>query len=209
MDTIGKRIKDARKKVGLSQVDLAEKIGVSKQTLYKYENDIITNIPSNYIEEIAKNTGVSPAYIMGWSTDPRTQLPSNIRPVITKKIPMLGNIACGEPIFAEEQHEYTVDLSADINADFCLRAKGDSMTGDRIYDGDIVFIRSQPTVENGEIAAVLIGDEATLKRVKYDQAAGILQLFPSNPMHPIQTYSGHELDNIRIIGKAIICQFDI
>ena len=209
MDTIGKRIKDARKKVGLSQVDLAEKIGVSKQTLYKYENDIITNIPSNYIEEIAKNTGVSPAYIMGWSTDPRTQLPSNIRPVVTKKIPMLGNIACGEPIFAEEQHEYTVDLSADINADFCLRAKGDSMTGDRIYDGDIVFIRSQPTVENGEIAAVLVGDEATLKRVKYDQAAGILQLFPSNPKHPIQTYSGHELDNIRIIGKAIICQFDI
>ena len=88
-------------------------------------------------------------------------------------------------------------------------AKGDSMIGDRIFDGDIVFIHKQPMVENGEIAAILIGDNATLKRVSYDKEAGILQLFPSNPTKPIQTYRGEELNTIRILGKAVRCQFDL
>lgn len=75
------------------------------------------------------------------------------------KFPLLGNIACGEPIFANEERELYVEAGANIQADFCLRAKGDSMIGARIYDGDIVFIKQQPMVEDGEIAAVLIEDE--------------------------------------------------
>ena len=86
-----------------------------------------------------------------------------IRPITTRRFPMLGEIACGKPIFADEDHESYVDASSNIDADFCLTAKGDSMTGARINDGDVVFIKQKPIVENGEIAAVIIGDEATLK----------------------------------------------
>ena len=92
----------------------------------------------------------------------------------------------------------------DINADFCLKAKGDSMINARIFDGDIVFIRQQPTVNNGEIAAVIIDNEATLKRVYlYDNR---LELRPENPTYPVLNYEGEQLDSIRIIGKAVAFQ---
>ena len=159
--TKGERIKYLREKMGLSQVSLADKIDVSKQTLYKYENDIITNIPSDKVEAIAEATGSSPAYLMGWD-----DLPSypNVHPVTTRRFPMLGSVACGEPIMMAEDVEVDVDTTEDIKADFCLRCKGDSMINARIYDGDIVFVKKQPTVENGQIAVVAIDDEATLKR---------------------------------------------
>lgn len=91
----------------------------------------------------------------------------NIIPISTKRFPLLGDIACGKPIMANEEKELYVEAGTNIHADFCLKAKGDSMIGARIYDGDIVFIRKQEMVNNGEIAAVIIDDEATLKRVNY------------------------------------------
>ena len=79
----------------------------------------------------------------------------NIIPISTKRFPLLGDIACGKPIMANEEKELYVEAGANISADFCLRAKGDSMIGARIYDGDIVFIQQQDMVDDGEIAAVL------------------------------------------------------
>ena len=117
---------------------------------------------------------------------------------------MIGTISCGNPIYAEEDYETFVEASADINADFCVTAKGDSMINARIFDGDVVFIREQPDVENGEIAAVIIEDTVTLKRVyKYSNR---IELRPENPTHKVQNYEGEELENIRIIGKAVAFQ---
>ena len=132
-----------------------------------------------------------------------------IMPIKTKKLPMLGNVACGEPIFSQEEHGDYIDVDGSINADFCLRAKGDSMIGARINDGDIVFIRKQDVVENGEIAAVLIEDDATLKRVQYDRDAGILLLSAENPRYETMIFTGEQLNRIKILGKAVAFQSDI
>lgn len=121
----------------------------------------------------------------------------------TKKIPLLGVVACGEPILAEENIEDYVKLDKTIDAEFALRCKGDSMIGARIKNGDIVYIHQQPDVENGEIAAVLIGDEATLKRVYKYPEKNMLVLKAANPEYEDFIYTGTELREIVIIGKAV------
>ena len=130
-------------------------------------------------------------------------------PIETKKIPFLGEVACGEPIFTEQGVESYIATGTEIQADFALRAKGDSMIGARIMDGDIVFVRSQPTVENGEIAVVLIGDEATLKRVFYYPAQQKLVLNAENPRFEPFVFIGAELETVKVLGKAIAFQSDV
>ena len=132
-----------------------------------------------------------------------------IRPIATKKLPMLGNIACGEPIFANEVHGAYVDASVEVDADFCLTAKGDSMINARIFDGDILFVKSQPTVDDGEIAVILIDDEATVKRVYYDRENNIVTLVPENPIYKPMRYMGEQLEQIRIIGKVVFGQYHV
>ncbi len=128
---------------------------------------------------------------------------NNIEPIKLKRFPLLGEIACGQPILAVEDRESYINADADINADFCLIAKGDSMINARIYEGDLVFIKSMPIVEDGEIAAVIIDDEATLKRVYYDRQHNRLQLVAENPKYPPLIYTNGELDQINILGKAV------
>ncbi len=119
----------------------------------------------------------------------------------TKKVPLLGTIACGEPIIADENIELYIKVDENVPVDFALRCKGDSMINARIFDGDIVYIRQQQDVENGEIAAVLIGDEATLKKVhKYPNK---LVLSACNPMYDDFVYTSEQLNDIRILGKAV------
>lgn len=127
----------------------------------------------------------------------------NIKPITLKRFPMLGEIACGEPIFAEEDREHYVMADMDIDADFCLTAKGDSMINARIFEGDIVFIKEMPIVENGDIAAVIIENDATLKRVYYYPDDNMLQLIAENPKYKPLVYQNEELDHIRILGKAV------
>ena len=208
--TIGERIKSLRESKRITQTELAEKLGTTKQNIYKYENGIITNIPSDKIELMAKCFEVSPGYIMGWEDENELDDLSilmekydNIRPIKLKRFPLLGEIACGQPIFADEDRESYIMADMDIRADFCLRAKGDSMINARIYDGDVVFIREMPMVDNGDIAAVIIDDEATLKRVYYYPDKGKLVLYPENPDYEPFIYVGEELNTIRILGKAV------
>ena len=130
------------------------------------------------------------------------QFPSNIIPMpATRKIPLVGTIACGEPILAAENNEEYVRIPKDLTADFALRCKGDSMINARIFDGDLVYIRQQATVDNGEIAAVLIDNEATLKRVKLYEDHIVLE--PENPMYKPLSYWNEEMNTIRILGKAV------
>lgn len=218
---VGNRIKQLREQNAISQTELAAKIGVSKQTLYKYENNIITNIPSDKIELLAQFLDTTPAYIMGWQEIPITfngtasfsglarvidgnaKIPANLIPLPkTYTVPLLGEIACGDPILAEQNIADQIPVPEHIKgADFALTCKGDSMINARIHDGDIVYIRQQPEVENGEIAAVLIENEATLKRVRrFDNK---IVLYPENPNYEPLIFSGEEMSEIKILGKAI------
>ena len=129
-------------------------------------------------------------------------LSDNIIPLPNmNRVPLLGTIACGEPILARENLEGEVVILEDIKADFALRCKGDSMIDARIMDGDIVYIRQQPIVENGEIAAVLIDDEATLKRVYLSE--NTITLMACNAKYQPLVYTGSQLEEVRIIGKAV------
>ena len=207
--TIGNRIKDARIRKGLSQEELAKAINSTKQAIYKYENEIVTNIPMDKVEKLALILGTPPAYLMGWEEPIEELKIDNIFRIEKRSIPLLGNVACGEPIFASESFDAYVTVGTNIQADFCLRAQGDSMINARILDGDIVFVRKQEMVNDGEIAVVLIGDEATIKRVYYDREEGQLSLVPENPKYKVMRYHGEELNQIRILGKVIAGQYDI
>ena len=194
-----------RKEKGMTLEELASRIGTSKQTIHRYENGIITNVPPEKVESLAMALGTTPSELMGWDDEPAGGY-KNLMPMTVKQLPVLGDIACGMPIYAEERHESFVSVAEGLDADFCLKAHGDSMIGARIHDGDIVFIRSQSSVENGEIAAVIINDEATLKRVYYYQNEGKLILSPENPRYAPLVFVGRELEEVKIIGKAVAFQ---
>lgn len=207
---MAQKIKDLRLSQNLTLEQVANEVGVGKSTVRKWETGMIANMRRDKIASLAKALHTTPAYLMGWIDEPHGEITlDNLFRIETKKFPLLGNIACGEPIFANEERELYVEAGANIQADFCLRAKGDSMIGARIYDGDIVFIKQQPMVEDGEIAAVLIEDEATLKRVYYDRENGVLQLFAENPQYKTMRFVGEELNQIRIIGRAVAFQSDV
>lgn len=210
MSTIGIRIQARRKELGMTQEELAEKMGYkSKSSINKIELGV-NDIPQSKILLFAQALMTSPAYLMGWDeADDGIYLPATARPAKRKRLPLLGNVACGEPIFATEEHDTFVDTAEDLDADFCLVARGDSMINARIFDGDILFVKSQEMVNNGEIAVVLIGDEATVKRVYYDRENNTVALAPENPTHKVMRYSGSELNNIRIIGRVLLGQYKI
>lgn len=197
-----KRLRELRKAKKMTLEELAVKVGTSRQTIHRYENGTITNVPPERVIALASALDTTPAELMGWSMG----AVDNIIPISVKRLPILGDIACGEPIYAEEEHESFAAADSQLDADFCLRAHGDSMIGARINDGDIVFIRSQNQVDNGEVAAVIINDEATLKRVYYYPEEGKLVLSPENPRYAPLVYVGRELDQIKIIGKAVAFQ---
>ena len=202
---LSNKLKELRREKKMTLEELAEKVGTSRQTIHRYETGKISNIPPEKIEALASALGTSPSKLMGWGEDFFDKF-DNILPISIKRVPILGEIACGEPIYAEEQHESFASANDSLDADFCLKAHGDSMIGARIYDGDIVYIRSQNAVDNGEIAAVIINDEATLKRVYFYPNEGKLILSPENPRYAPLVFVNEELENIKILGKAVAFQ---
>lgn len=208
------RLRSLREEIGYSLRDMANATGLARSTINMYENG---NREPNFetLEMLADLFNVDMDYLLGKS-DVKRRVSfdeagnvQNVLPIKVKRIPMLGRIACGKPIYADEERESYVEAGTNIQADFCLRAAGDSMTGARIYDGDIVFIRAQDSVENGEVAAVIINDEATLKRVFYDPAKGKLVLQAENPKYAPLVYVSEELNDVRVLGKAIAFQSDV
>ena len=208
MNTLGNRLKELRNSQGLNQTQLSdalnERFGLKtdRVMISKWETGFQTPV-MNTVAMLAKFFNVSMDYLNGDEESNNIYKYDNISPIRLKKFPMLGNIACGEPIWADEDKESYVMADMDISADFCLTAKGDSMINARIYDGDIVFIREMPIVNNGEIAAVIIDDEATLKRWFYYKDDNKLMLVAENPKYPPLVYMNEELNNIRCLGKAV------
>ncbi len=195
--TLYDRIKERRKALGLSQSELASILGYEDRSSISKIESGINDLTQSKIEEFAAALQTTPAYLMGWDNAP----PSNISPMpSTKKIPRLGAIACGEPVLAVENLEDHDEVPDYVKCDFTLKCKGDSMVNARIYDGDIVCIRQQPTVESGEIAAVIINGEATLKRVKF--APNQIILWPENSNYEPMIFVGEQMNSIRILGKA-------
>ena len=194
-----------REELGLSQEALAKRMGYkSKSSINKIEMGI-NDIPQSKVLAFARALNTTTAYLMG-DDDSReiNSIPPGFEPLPkTVKRPLVGNIACGEPITAEQNIEDYVDVPETIRCDFCLRCKGDSMVEAGIHDGDVVYIHIQPQVENGQIAAVRIDGEATLKRVFWDDDNRVLQLVPANSAYMPKVYSGPALDSVHIEGLAV------
>ena len=197
------RLKLLRAEKGLSQADFAKQIKLSKSSVNMYERG--EREPGlETLERIADYFNVDMDYLLGKSDVVNKNLwgESNIIPFPNmEKLPLIGAIACGAPILAEEHIEDYVDMPAHIRADFALLCKGDSMINARIFDGDVVYIRQQNTVENGEIAAVLIDTEATLKRVRIFEDH--ISLEPENPQYRPLVLWGEDMNTVRILGKAV------
>jgi SOS-response transcriptional repressors (recA-mediated autopeptidases) len=207
---MNQRIKERRLALNMTQEELAHKLGMQKSAIAKYESGRVENIKRSVLAKMAELLECSPAYLMGWD-DEQSALPqfSNILPIKTRKIPLLGEIACGEPIFCNEDRESYIAAGTDVKADFCLKARGDSMVGARIMDGDIVFIQRDMEIVSGQIYAVEIDGEATLKRVYYDESAQVLKLLSENPKYPTMMYDGERLAHVHVLGKAIAFQSDV
>ena len=214
-ESFQRRFEQALASSDLKPSELAEKTGISQATISQYRSGY-SKPKQPRLVKLATALGVSPVWLMGLdvsmhdtSQEPSIPSYSNIFPLQRKRIPLLGPIACGEPSFCNEDRESYVEAGTDVRADFCLKARGDSMTGARIMDGDIVFIQKNAELVNGQIYAVAIDDEATLKRVYYDETAQELRLLAENPKYPTMVYSGERLAHVHVLGKAIAFQSDV
>lgn len=190
MHTI-EQIKHLLKESKITYGELSERSGIPEGTLkniFSYRN---RNPRIDTMRAIEEALGIE-------QSDEVFAIPG-FMPIQTVKVPLVGTIACGTPILAVENIEEYIDMDKSVRADFCLRCKGDSMINARIFDGDIVYIRKQADVNNGEIAAVLIDGESTLKRVfKYEDK---IELRPENPLYKsIYIMPG---EDVRIVGVAV------
>lgn len=202
-----KNIKSKRIELGLTQGELAERTGYAdKSMIAKIENGKV-DLSQSKIELFADALHTTPRSLMGWEdTDSVPPFP-NLGAVTTRSFPVLGSVSCGMPVLMAEEHEVQISADIDIKADFILFAKGDSMIGARIHDGDIVFVRRQMTVENGQIAVVAIDNEATLKR--FYRYSDLIVLRAENPSYPdieIRPADGKE---VHILGLAIRVQGEL
>ena len=201
------RIKELRESKGINMKEAARLLKMPYTTYVNYEKGL-REPTSEVLIQLADFYSSSVDYIVGRSDlnipeDNRSYMtPANIYPIPEMvKIPLLGSIACGAPILAEEHIEEYVDVPKHVRADFALTCKGDSMINARIFDGDIVYVRQQATVDNGQIAAVLIDGEATLKRVQIYEDH--ISLEPENPQYRPLVYWGDDMNTVHILGKAV------
>lgn len=199
--TTGERIKCRRKELSMSAEQLAEKVNLSPATIYRYEKGDIEKVPADILKKIARALNSSPAYLMGWESENKPPIPAGFQPLPQRdRVPRVGQIACGEPITAEENIEAYDEVPSDWHADFTLLCQGDSMEP-KIKDSDVVAIHCQPMVENGQVAAVLIDGEATLKRVFVFKDH--IELRAENPAFPTIIRMGEAMNEITIEGKAV------
>ena len=201
MSVFSERLEELLAKNDISAAELSRATGIPESAISNYR-------AGNYeakqrrLEQLSRALHTTPAYLMGWEDHPIVPPGFEPAPRMVKR-PLVGDIACGQPILAEENIDDYIDVPEDIRCDFCLRCHGDSMIDAGIRDRDVVYIRIQPEVENGQIAAVRIGDEATLKRVYWDESKQLLTLLPANTAYSPMVLSGPALEDVQIEGRAV------
>ena len=197
---LSSRIRQRREQLGLSQEELAARMGYrSKSSITKLEKGI-NDLPRAKLEELAAALDTTPAWLMGLVDLPFP--PPGFEPLPEMvRVPLVGSIACGTPITAEQNIECYIGVPAAWHADFALTCHGSSMVP-TICDGDIVCIRRQPEVEQGEIAAVRIGEEATLKHF-HRQGETVMLLADNTAVCPPMVFAGPQLEEIQIEGRAV------
>lgn len=197
------RIKTRRTELGLTLEQVGDYVGVSKSTVKKWESGFIANMRRDKIARLAEVLKISPVELMGWETSKKNMNapPPGFEPLPEMvEVPLVGRIACGQPITAEENLEGYVSIPAEWHATFTLICQGDSMEP-TIHDGDLVAIRKDVEVENGQIAAVRIEDEATLKRVYLHE--DYIELRPENPSYGSIIKRKEEMNDVTIEGRAV------
>lgn len=206
--TIGQRIRARRLELDLTVDEVAEAIGKNRATVYRYESGEIEGMPIAVLENLARALRTTPGdLLVADDSDVSMRFP-NLMEIGKATFPLYSGIACGEPILMDSTIETYVSATTDIRADFILRAVGDSMAPG-IMDGDLVFIRSQPMVDNGQIAAVAVDDGATLKRVFWYPKRRLLLLKADNPTFGELIYQDEELEQVHVLGLAIAFQRDV
>ena len=201
-----RNIKERRERLGLTQTQLADRTGYADKTMISKIEKGMVDLPQSKIQMFAEALGTTASALMGWDSEDDRPRYANLRDVEPRSYPMLGFIACGEPIFMDEEHETYIMSEKPIKADFCLTAKGDSMIDARINDGDIVFIKRTQETTNGKIYAVAIDDEATLKRVYYDKQTQIITLVACNPRYAPIVIQPDDGRRVKILGRAVYFQ---
>ena len=212
--TFAQRLREGLDLRGMKQIELATRSGISKYSISHYLKGDWEG-KQDAVYELARALNVSEAWLMGYDVpaersapkvsvqlDKKPTIPPGFMPLPKmKKVPLIGAIACGDPITAIQNREGDVNAPVDMRCDFALKCRGESMIGAGIHDGDVVYIRIQPEVENGEIAAVRIGDEATLKRVYLH--SDYIELRPENPAFESIIRRREEMNDVQIEGKAV------
>ena len=200
MSDLSTRVRLRREQLGLSQQELARRMGYrSRSSITKLEKGI-NDLPQSKVEELAQALETTPAALLG--LDAPCACPLGFEPLPAMvQVPLIGSIACGTPITAEQNIECYIGVPAAWHADFALTCHGDSMSP-TICNGDIVCIRCQPEVEQGEIAAVRVGEEATLKHF-HRQGDAVMLLADNAAVCPPMFYAGAQLSELHIEGKAV------
>ena len=212
--TFAQRLREGLDLRGMKQIELATRSGISKYSISHYLKGDWEG-KQDAVYELARALNVSEAWLMGYDVpaersapkvsvqlDKKPTIPPGFMPLPKmRKVPLIGAIACGDPITAIQNREGDVNAPVDMRCDFALKCQGESMIGAGIHDGDVVYIRIQPEVENGEIAAVRIGEEATLKRVYLHN--DYIELRPENHAFESIIRRREEMNDVPIEGKAV------
>lgn len=193
---LSKLIKERRLNLGLTMKQLATKAHASESAVSRWESGEIENMKRETIMRVSDALHISPLVFLGYDVDDKTYI----------KIPIIGHVVAGTPIFAEENIEGMVDIDSkhSVGTMFALRVHGHSMEPN-LLENDLLIVRQQSDVDSGDVAIVLInGDEATVKQV-HKSKGGITLVGFNLAVYPPHFYSNKEIEElpIRIIGKVI------
>lgn len=206
--TIGERIKERRKELGISVDELAEKLGKNRATIYRYESSDIEKLPTTVLEPLSEALRTTPSYLMGWDDPAPVRAPLSTTPFHPDQmtpIPVIGKVAAGYTCLAEQYIEGYALADPESMTDgyeyFWLRVTGDSMEPD-IQEGDLVLVRVQETVESGDCAVVLVDEEDGLVK-NIEIGRDHVTLYSKNPSYPPRVFVREDANRVRIVGKVV------
>ena len=203
--TIGERIKERRKELGLTVDELAERLGKNRATIYRYESNDIEKLPTTVLEPLAKVLNVTPAYLMGWKTNDTTIKKIPYSEANCVRVPLIGRVAAGYNCHAEENISEYIMTDSDILKDgyqhFWLEVKGDSMEPE-LHEKDLVLVREQEVLDKECYAVVNVDAEDGLVKL-VDIRDTRITLSSVNPYYPPRVFEFEEMNRVKIIGPVI------